>query len=76
MGFFSGLFSGAKHYVGRAFDGITHTLGRALWHGASAIAPYLFPTFYEPSVVASRERAGRALSSGISRGIGFAFTGH
>jgi len=76
MGFFSGLFSVAKHYAGRAFDSVTHTIGRALWHGASAIAPYLFPSFYDPAVVASGQRAGNALNSAINRGLSFAFTGH
>ena len=72
MGFFSGLFQGAKHLGSALYNGATHTLGRALYHGASYLAPYLFPTFFSPEAVNARRDIGR----GISRGLGYAFTGH
>jgi hypothetical protein len=72
MGFFSGLFQGAKNALGNLYHHGTRALGTSLYSGMSALAPYLFPTFYSPEAVNARNDVGKM----ISRGIGYAFTGH
>ena len=70
MGFFSGLFHGARHLLGNIYHSGTKALGSALWSGAKTVAPYLFPAFYSPEAVGAR----KGLSNIINRGMEMAFS--
>jgi len=72
MGFFSGLWNGVKHTLGNIYNSGTKALGSALWSGAKAVAPYLFPKFFSPEAVGAR----KGVSDMINRGLEFSFSGH
>ena len=71
MGFFSGLFTGARNLLGNIYHHGTKALGSALWSGAKAAAPYLFPAFFSPEAVGAR----KGLTDMLGRGMEMAFTG-
>jgi hypothetical protein len=76
MGFFSGLFHKAGNTLSNLYHAGTRALGSALWSGAKAVAPYLFPAFYSKEAIGARNQLGNMFNNGLNRAFEFGFTGH